>query len=322
MNRFIYSSTLTFALLAFAGHAHASEPDEQAKQEARELMSQGRKARDAADLRGALSAFSKADEIMHVPTTGVEVARTLAALGRLVEANAAVERVLAIAEQPDEPEAFAKARESARELQRELDARTPRVRVTGVDAQARVELDGMAIEPSASTDGLRVNPGRHVLVAHQSGSKQTRAVEVTEAGSAEVAFDFAPASAPAPREDAPRRPGKTRTSTLAIYGLGATAVVGIGGGIGLALGANKRKSDLEGSCAPNCASAAVNQLHTTYVLANVAAAVGVASAAAALTIYLARPSDAELRRRHAAITSLSLGASVGAEPGVSLSGAF
>jgi hypothetical protein len=330
MKKSILTTTLALALTTFALSASAAEPDEQAKQEARDLMAQGRKARETADLRAALSAFSKADEIMRVPTTGLEVAKTLTAMGRLVEAANAAERVATSPESADEPEAFAKARESARELQRELDARTPRIHVNGVDSQARLELDGMPLELNAAGDGTRVNPGRHVLVAHQGGSKQTKAVEVAEAGgTTEVGFDFgvaAPTSTVAPSPDehdsSPRKSSKTRTSTIAIYSLSGVAVVGVGTGVALAIGANKRKSDLENSCKPSCKSAAVDQLRTTYVLANVAAAVGVASAAAALTIYLARPSEAELRRRHAAITSISFGASAGAEPGVSLAGSF
>jgi hypothetical protein len=330
MKKTILTTALAFASLTFAVQASAAEPDEQAKQEARDLMAQGRKARDTADLRAALSAFSKADEIMHVPTTGLEVAKTLAAMGRLVEATSAAERVAALPQTPDEPEAFGKAREAAKELQRELDARTPRIHVNGVDSQARLELDGMPLEPSGGSDGMRVNPGRHVLVAHQGGSKQSKAVEVGEAaGTVEVGFDFgtaapAPALAAAEPEPAPRRSSKTRSSTIAIYSLGAVAVVGVGTGVGLGLAANKRKSDLEDSCKPNCKTPAVEQLRTTYVLANVAAGVGLAAAAAAVTIYLTRPSDAELRarQRQAAITSLSLSASVGTAPGVSLAGAF
>lgn len=326
MKKTILTTALALASITFAVQASAAEPDEQAKQEARDLMAQGRKARETADLRAALSAFSKADEIMHVPTTGLEVARTLAAMGRLVEAANAAERVAALPAAPDEPEAFGKARDAAKELQRELDARTPRIHVNGVDAQARLELDGMPLELNAGTDGTRVNPGRHVLVAHQGGSKQTKAVEVGEAaGTVEVGFDFggAPAAAaPVEHEPSRRKSSKTRSSTIAIYSLGAVAVVGVGTGVGLGLVANKRKSDLEGSCKPNCNTPAVDQLRTTYVLANVAAGVGLAAAAAAVTIYLTRPSDAELRRRQAAITSLSLSASVGTEPGVSLAGAF
>lgn len=323
MNKSILSTTLVLALTALAAQASAAEPDEAAKQQARELMAQGRKSRDTADLRAALSSFSQADEIMRVPTTGLEVARTLLAFGRLVEAAKAAERVLTLPEAPDDPDAFAKAREAARELGRELEARTPRLRVAGVTAQTRLTLDGIPLEGDVASEGARVNPGRHVLVAEQGGKRQTRAVEVSEAaGNVDVTFDLAPAR-PAPTPERPaRKSSKTRGSTIAIYGLGGLAVAGVGGGIGLMLGANARKSDLEKTCAPHCREDAVDQLHTTYVLSNVAMAVGAASAAAALTIYLARPSDAELRRRQAALTSLSFGPSSAGDPGVTLSGTF
>jgi len=72
------------ASLGLASAVAAAEPSPADKETARGLMAEGRSGRDKGDLKGALKAFAAADSIMHVPTTGVEVARTQAALGQLV----------------------------------------------------------------------------------------------------------------------------------------------------------------------------------------------------------------------------------------------
>ena len=56
------------------------------RETARALMREGRELRDSGDLASALKQFEAANGIMHVPTTELEVARTQAALGLLVEA--------------------------------------------------------------------------------------------------------------------------------------------------------------------------------------------------------------------------------------------
>src|SRR5438445_7585866 len=94
--------SLLFALaLALLSTRALAEPTPPQKDLARSLMQKGRDARQAHDNKAALESFKAADDIMHVPTTGFEVARALADLGRLVEAHDVLLRVMAIPERPD-----------------------------------------------------------------------------------------------------------------------------------------------------------------------------------------------------------------------------
>lgn len=304
--------------LGFAAQAGA-EPDEAAKQEARALMSSGRQAREKSELRAALTSFTRADEIMRVPTTGIEVARTLAALGMLLEAAAVVERIETTPEEADEPEAFFTARQAARELGRELDSRIPRLTFHDVGDTTRVSLDGKPLDAQATSGALRVNPGKHVAVGRRGSAQQKRELDLAEGASLDVTFDFSPPGGPAQR---PEKTSAGRSSDTAIYALSGLAGVGIGAGIGLGLWSNHRRARLEETCAPHCPAANVEQLRMTYLAANISAAVGVASALAAVTVYVARPRNADGKRRRGAASSFSITASGGTQPGVAVSGSF
>jgi hypothetical protein len=263
---------------------------------------------------------------MHVPTTTLEVARTMTALGMLLEASALLEGLEKEPEIADEPDVFVNARQAAKELGRELEQRIPRLHFNDAAGAARVTLDGKALDAGALSDSVRVNPGRHVALAEQGGVKRKRQLDVAEGSTLEVSFGFtAAAASEAPRAGEPtsaRKSSRTRPSTIAIYGLSGLAVAGVGTGIGVGLWANQRKAQLESSCAPHCSERDVTQLRSGYVAANIAAGVGLASAVAAVTIYFARPRESEGQNRHASASSLAIAASAGGEPGLSVAGSF
>src|SRR5262249_47329328 len=83
--------------------AASAEPTAGEKADARASMAEGRALRSQRNFEGALRSFNAADRIMHVPTTGLEVARTLEAMGRLVEARSTLGRVMTIPVQPTDP---------------------------------------------------------------------------------------------------------------------------------------------------------------------------------------------------------------------------
>ena len=76
-------------------------------------MDEGRSLREHKDMRAALDWFQRADEIMHVPTTAYEVARTQAAMGLTVEALDTIARILHTPVGPHEPGPFGRAQERA-----------------------------------------------------------------------------------------------------------------------------------------------------------------------------------------------------------------
>src|SRR5271155_3196834 len=88
-----------------AGVAHA-QPTAADRETARTLLQQGREPRERGNQAEALKRFKGAYEIMHVPTTALELARAQVALGRLVEARDTIAAIRQIPERPGDPAPF------------------------------------------------------------------------------------------------------------------------------------------------------------------------------------------------------------------------
>jgi hypothetical protein len=166
---------------------------------------------------------------MHVPTTGIEVAKTLVSLGRLVAARAAAAAVADLPEVEGEPAPFADARAEARRMVTTLDARIPvlDVRIDGIDGSSmpEVAIDGKVLPPERAAVPTTVDPGPHVVVAVLPGYADARRdLTVEEGEKLSVALHMVPGESSA-RPPAPH--------TFPPLALGGFAV----GGAGLALGA-------------------------------------------------------------------------------------
>ncbi len=186
-------------LLAGAAHAEPSAAD---KETARSLLLDGRARMEAKDYAAALKAFQGADAIMHVPTTGIAVARAHAALGHLIEARETALAVSRTSAEPGESPAFADARAEAADLAARLAPRIPSVTVivTGVDPSlVEVRLDG-ALLPVA-TLGLprKTNPGHHtVSLTGPAYADVTSEIEVKEQDAIKVELSPKRSGVPAP----------------------------------------------------------------------------------------------------------------------------
>jgi len=128
------------AIVSWQASVVRAEPTPAEKETARGLMSDGRSLRDQGDLRAALRYFQAADAIMHVPTTALEVAKTLIALGSYLEARDTLRRVVLSPVKPDEPAPFREARVAAEGLDAQLDALigAVKIEVTGAAPGATV----------------------------------------------------------------------------------------------------------------------------------------------------------------------------------------
>jgi hypothetical protein len=245
--RILAPGVLAFAL-AFAGNALA-EPTAADKETARGLMAEGRADRDRGDLAGAVNAFAAADAIMHVPTTGLELARTLAATGKLVEARETALRVTRVPERDNEPAPFKVARQGATSLDAELAARIPSLTIVVRDGAGRakptVKLDGAIVPPEQLGQPHPVNPGHHTVEAVAGDANGTQppgdvqSVDVAEGEAKKVALaapvqQSAPEAEPASSEPAaqPETPAHSslRLSPVLTYGgfglAGAGALLG------------------------------------------------------------------------------------------------
>lgn len=121
----------------------------------------------------ALSLYAGAHEIMHVPTTGIELARAYAAMGKLVEARDAALDVLRIPAASDEPKAFSDARVVADRMARELAAQIPLLHVEIAPAEAAshstLRIDGREVPAGAAGLPQALNPTEHELQVAASG---------------------------------------------------------------------------------------------------------------------------------------------------------
>jgi hypothetical protein len=287
------------ALLAGPARADATVSASE-RETARSLMTDGRELRAHNDLRGALTAFKAADALMHVPTTGLEVARTEVALGLLVEARGAIRELFRVPSRADEPRPFAEARAAALALDGELAARIPSLRVVLVNGSRdpRVRIDGVAIPADAAAAAIKVNPGRHVVEAGGvTGAGSARAeVTVAEREDKPVTLTLpAPASEasdprPPATDAAPPRSQSHTARTIGIVGFGA-------GGVGLIVGSitgllsiqktNALKGGCDGNQCPPTSGGdldAARSMATVSTLAFVVAGVGVGVGVGALLI--------------------------------------
>jgi hypothetical protein len=143
------------------------------KETARAMFREGDELYTMRDYAGALKVFLAADEIMGLPTTGLEVGRTQIQLRQLVEARDTLMRVIRSPIAPSEPDVQAEARAEAEELAAETAGRIPtlRVEVRGVPASLPVviQLDGKPIASAAIAHGVKVNPGIRIVRAEAAG---------------------------------------------------------------------------------------------------------------------------------------------------------
>jgi hypothetical protein len=283
-------------LLPSLALAQGTQATKEAKETARQLMAEGREARDdKKDLKAALEAFRKAHSIMKVPTTGLEVARTLEAMGHFIEAAEAAQEVLDIPPPPKgkEPEAFVRAREDAQKLLEESKKKIGYIKIAIKGAKpdaVEVTINDLTVAPTALKDPIPQNPGKHNVVA--KGPK-TSSVEIDLAPGAteEVTLDVTKPEKKKVVEEAPPPPPPPPEEKSAF--LRPMPLVGFGlAGVGLLAGsitgamtlsrASTIKEGCEGDRCPRSKSADIDSAKTlglvstiSFAVAGVGATIGV-----------------------------------------------
>jgi hypothetical protein len=168
----------------FWAAAASAEPTASEKADARASMAEGRALRSQRNFEGALRSFNAADGIMHVPTTGLEVARTLEAMGRLVEARSMLGKVMAIPVAPTDPAPFQEALSAAAVLYEEIDQRIPMVtfvvRAPSSQKAPTVWVDGQLVPASEIGNPLRLDPGAHQIMARLGQLDVTQSIDLHE----------------------------------------------------------------------------------------------------------------------------------------------
>lgn len=289
---------LALAVLLTTASA-AAAPSAAQRETARRLMDEGKESTREGDLARALDAYKKAHDIMHVPSTGIAVARTQMALGRLVEARDVALEVLRMPRDAKEPPAFEHARRHAKELEASLKARIPTVKIVVSGGPAtRVTVDEGEVAPILLGEPVAMNPGKHTIVAKNAdGIAKSAEVDLVERDAKSVTIEL-PAAEPHVIEAAvtPPPPDPSRSawvehdhratrSTAAdvlVYGGFGLAVVGVAVG-SVAGGLTLSKADtVKPQCANSvCDPAARSDLDAARTLATVST-VGFAAAGVGL----------------------------------------
>jgi hypothetical protein len=280
----LVASALAVAMTAGIARAEPTAAD---RETARQLMEDGRTLRDKSDLKGALQRFKAADDIMHVPTTGLEVARTQVTLGLFVEARDTIARIRLIPARANDPVQFKDARIKASQLDASLDGRVPRLTVVAHGAPSgqtlSVSIDGIQV-PAASVGLPRtVDPGHHVVVAKTEGAEGQQEVDVREGETKSLDVALAPTASPSrsapppdPAHDAPvgETTAVVKTShapDALTYVGGAAAAAGLA--IGVVTGAMSwsQTSSLSSACpAHTCPPASYSSYDSANNLATIA----------------------------------------------------
>lgn len=222
------------AVLAASTVAQAGSPTAADRATARQLMLEARNLRYDGDLRGALEKFRAADALMGVPTTGLEVAKTQAELGLLVEALDTCVGVIHHPEERGEPRPFQQAREQAKTLRERLQARIPTLRFVfpaeSDSSDVELRVDGVVIPQAARQVPRLVNPGDHEILLVEGTFRQRFVVRVEEGETRDVALVL-PQRAQSAADTQAVSPGPNPW----VWGGFATAAVGgaVGGVAGL-----------------------------------------------------------------------------------------
>lgn len=268
-------------------------PSAEERERARALMDLGDARFEAKNYASALEQYRAADEIMGVPTTGIEVGRTLERLGRLLEAREVLRRVSEFPQRPDEPRPFASARQRADRLLGDIAPRIPRVtlQVAGLPESTtpQISWDGQAIDAASIGGYLEANPGLHHVVGKAPGFPDVkRDVRLAEGQALQVLLTFGEAPSAAPASSGPGAPRplpapasvKAQPRTLLWVSLGVAAA-GIAAGSVTGLRSLSLTSDAKQHCQGNaCGPEAEHDIDSAKTFANVSnVAFGVAVAA-------------------------------------------
>ncbi|WP_437671628.1 PEGA domain-containing protein [Sorangium sp. So ce131] len=263
-------------------------PEEKIRSEARELVYQGDELFAQKKYAEALRAYQRAETLIRVPTTSIEVVKTLAAIGRLSEARDLAAAIGSSHAAPDEPWPFTQARRRADALRDELANRIPRLRVniTPTAAGARLRVDGQEMKPSA--EGSLIDPGNHWIEVQADGyvsARQRVYVPEREVTTVDVAL-------------APEPPGPGSGTRPWVVGGFITSGAGLALGLGAGAAYLSARGDLEDACrrgAAGCSSDARSSANTVGWVSNVGFGLAVAGAAVgglALVLDAKAPSSA------------------------------
>jgi hypothetical protein len=162
-----------------------------------------------------------------------------------------------------------------------LDPRTP---AGARRADTRVKVDGAPLNDKNDGKSVALEPGAHTFVFEADGAAPVERAVVLKEGerNKKITVTLAPASS------STGGPGAERPIPIGVWIFGGASVVALGVSAVFAVDALGKKSDLD-KCKPRCAGADVDAMSSSFTLADVALGAGVMAGAAAVYLFLTRP---------------------------------
>jgi hypothetical protein len=162
-----------------------------------------------------------------------------------------------------------------------LDPRTP---AGALRADTRVKVDGASLNEKIDGKPVALEPGAHTFVFEADGAAPVERALVLKEGerNKKITVTLAPASPSAGGSSA------ERPIPIGVWIFGGATVVALGVSAVFAVDALGKKSDLD-KCKPRCAASDVDAMSSSFTLADVALGAGVMAGAAAVYLFLTRP---------------------------------
>jgi hypothetical protein len=300
------------------------------RETARSLMDEGDSFRVAGDLHRALERYLAADAIMHVPTTGLEVARVQAQLNHLVDATTTAIEVANSAPGPNEPPLFTQSRTAAQAMVEALRPRVPSLtlKVEPIGVIYELRIDSALVPEGAHGLPYKLDPGEHVVLLQAPGYRPiSERLTLLESQRIERRIRLVSTKPPPRLESSQPAAAKPRDTNIAVryqqaeldadtagrtrgyvaLGTGgAVLVAGIVTGI-VAVGLSEdAKEECSGQRCPPTAEPAIDRANTLANVSNVMlplGAIGVAYGLFELLTHL--PDDAQTARGSATTLAIS-----------------
>ncbi len=304
---------------AARGDGTAAASDEQ-KAAARLLGTEGVKLAMSGDCGHAVDKLTRAEALVHAPTTAVWLGQCSIQLGHLVAGTETLNRVLRENLPDGSPKSWVDAKQRAQAL---FDGAEPRIakltihidRPAGVEPQVTVDGEPM---PSVLLDNERpTDPGAHHVVATGEGlSTATADVSLSDGQSQRIAMRLegavsaspspagpsaAPLSQPPlsqpplsqPPAPSPAPSSPNHTAAFVTFGIGATGLI-VGSVFGvLALGDKSHLDSVDGcpGACPASSQSDVDAIHRDALLSTIGIGVGVVGVALGTILFVSAHSD-------------------------------
>jgi len=284
----------------------------------------------AGNYRAALDKLERAYSLLKVPTLALWSARSMAKLGRLVDASERYLQATRLPVSEGDTEVQKQAIATARQERAQLLPRIPKLTILvmpGLPQDGLVTIDGRAVPPATLGLARPVDPGRHLVVVGCYGQNYQQQAVLAEGQTQKLVFNVgnapplalvAPpspmppakqvASAPAPAEDATADHGTDQAppsiSQQQLVGWGALGLGGAGlvvGTVGGVITSSKKSSlDSSGDCSgTGCTESqydAVDSYNRWRTISTVGFVLGGVATTAGVVLLLTAPEQEDTNR--------------------------